>query len=79
MYDVLCLRDEYKRILADPSTVSAVYDRLTKQVAVDAPFVAGNGDTDFLRLEPVSVDLFADRQIIVDQASLKQRQTFVGE
>ena len=30
MFDVLCLRSEYEEILANPESISGVYDRLTK-------------------------------------------------
>ena len=32
LFDVLCLRDEYEKILNDQSELSSVYDRITKQV-----------------------------------------------
>ena len=43
MFDVLCLKDEFESILADPTKVEAVYDRLTKQVVIENPFTAVAG------------------------------------
>ena len=39
MFDILCLKHEFESILANPSQIEAVYDRLTKEVAVERPFV----------------------------------------
>ena len=35
MFDVLCMRDEFEAILADPSSISAVYDRIKKQAVIE--------------------------------------------
>ena len=66
MFDVMCLKEEFERILAEPEAVSAVYDRLTKEAVISDPFQPGEIETAFGRLEPVSVDLFAEGQVIVE-------------
>ena len=36
IFDVLCLKSEYDTILANPESCSVFYDRISKEVAVDA-------------------------------------------
>ena len=38
MFDVLCLKSEFESIVNNPQSVPAVYDRVTKTIAVEAPF-----------------------------------------
>ena len=41
MYDIMCLRTECDEIMANPTSVNAVYDRVTKQAAITDPFAQG--------------------------------------
>mmetsp|Transcript_9277 Transcript_9277/g.11325 ORF Transcript_9277/g.11325 Transcript_9277/m.11325 type:complete len:153 (-) Transcript_9277:107-565(-) len=76
MFDILCLRDEFKQILAEPSLIEKVYDRLTKQVAVENPFVRTE-QSQFGGLEQISIDIYVEGRVIEEQDSLQERQAFV--
>lgn len=63
------MKSEYERILAEPASLSTVYDRLKKEAK----------PTTFQRIEPISVDLFKNGQVTFEQLSLAERQAFVAD
>jgi len=69
IFDILCMKNEFESILANPQSLTTVYDRLTKEAKAAS----------FARLEPISEDLFTNGQVTFEQLSLKQRQAFAGE
>ena len=67
MYDIMCLRDECDEIMANPTRVPAVFDRITK-VTIDDPFAAGG---QFNHLELISTDLFIRGELAFEQQTLQ--------
>ena len=68
MYDIMCLRDECDEIMANPTGVTAVFDRITKQAAINDPFAAGG---QFNHLELISTDLFIRGELAFEQQTLQ--------
>ena len=68
MYDILCLRTECDEIMANPTSVNAVYDRVTKQAAISDPFVQGG---QFNHLELISTDLFIRGELAFEHQTLQ--------
>ena len=66
IFDLLCLKDEFQSILENPASVNAVYDRLTKQVAVQEPFDASKHN----QLDSLSTDLFIEGSVVAEQPTL---------
>ena len=66
IFDVLCMKSEFEGIIAEPTSLTEVFDRLSKQSIA----------AEFSRIEPVSADLLKNGQVAFEQLTLKQRQGF---